>query len=323
MPAAALSRLLLGLHTAAAAAPLETAKETLLAALRAELPFDSAIWGSGAESPQLIFGIAALDFPLEQLIAYAPWQSHDALRAAAAARPGTALRNEDIAPLADHYASETYRAYCGPAGLEHTLGIAEIDPVTNVGELVFLFRTDRANPYSDAQRDLLEQAMPHLVVAWRHRLLREFNRTAPRNGASAETPGKGHAVIDPSGYIHASDATFGLAMRAAFPGWLGPLLPPPLRALATADGQHTVPGFRLIRGAERHILRAEPPGATPLSPAEHKVAALFAQGLTAPAVARRLNLSPLTVRNHVTAIYQKLDLHTKAELARYMARLEG
>ncbi len=141
--------------------------------------------------------------------------------------------------------------------------------------------------------------------------------------AGTETLGKGHAVIDPSGCIHACDIAFGLAMRAAFPDWLGPLLPLPVRALAIADGKQAVRGFRLIRGAERHILRAEPPGTTALSPAEERVAALFARGLTAPDVATRLNLSPLTVRNHVTAIYQKLGIHSKAELARYVARLEG
>ncbi|MGL6043511.1 MAG: LuxR C-terminal-related transcriptional regulator [Sandaracinobacteroides sp.] len=35
-----------------------------------------------------------------------------------------------------------------------------------------------------------------------------------------------------------------------------------------------------------------------------------------------MNLSPLTVRNHVTAIYTKLGIHSKAELARHMARFE-
>jgi DNA-binding CsgD family transcriptional regulator len=248
------------------------------------------------------------------------------LRAAVGSRPGTALRNEDIAPLEQHYASAIFQGYCGPAGLEHTLGIAEIDPVTNVGELVFLFRSDRENPYSDADRNLLEQAMPHLVVAWRHRLLREFAAKASSASTADELATGGHAVVDHEGHVHASDAAFGLAMRRAFPDWLGPLLPPPLLAEIRGDATRFKAGgqpFRLLRGQERHILKLADPAETPLTAAERKVAALFAQGLTAQAVASRLGLSPLTVRNHLTAIYQKLDLHAKTDLARYMDRLEG
>jgi DNA-binding CsgD family transcriptional regulator len=261
-----------------------------------------------------------------RLLDYARWQSQDALRAAAGARPGTCLRNEDIAPIEAHYQSDIYRNFCGPAGLEHTLGIAEIDPVTQVGELVFLFRSDRAKPFSDAERDLMEQCMAHLVAAWRHRLLWEFASKSERPGTLAELTQRGHAVVDGDGHVHASDAAFGLAMRDAFPAWLGPLLPDALLAMVRNGGSAAQAGgriFQLLRGTDRHILRLPDPGLAPLSPAELRVATLFAQGLTAQAAADRLNLSPLTVRNHLTAIYEKLGVHSKAELARHMERHGG
>jgi DNA-binding CsgD family transcriptional regulator len=326
MPAGALSRLLLHLHEAAFSAPVETAKEALLACLRIAISFDSAIWGSGAEDPPMIFGVAALDFPLDGLIAYGAWQSEDRLRAAASARPGTALRQEDLGPIADHHASPIYGGFCRGAGIEHTLGIADLDSDTRVGELIFLFRGPTSPAFSDSERDLLEQCFPHLLTARRRRMLSAFARPngKAQPSAGAETPG--YAIVDDGGHVHASDHGFGLAMRRAFPGWLGPLLPEPLVKLVgngasalKAGGQR----FELRRGQGRHLLRLADPAAGLLSPAERRVAHLFAQGATSAQVAEQLCLSPLTVRNHVTAIYQKLGIHSKAELARTMARLEG
>lgn len=324
MPAGALSRLLLGLHDAAFAAPIETAKEALLAALRAAIPFDAAIWGSGAEDPPLIFGIAAVDFPLEQLLAYGAWQSEDRLRAAVSARPGTALRQEDLGPIADHHASPIYAGFCKGAGIAHTLGIADLDADTNVGELIFLFRNEQSPAYTEAERDLLEQCFPHMLTARRQRLLSAFGQPSGMAPPALDKPG--FAIIDDSGHVHASDPAFGLAMRAAFPGWLGPRLPDALARLPEgADSVVKAGGlrFHLKRGEGRHLLRLPDPAAPALSSAELKVARLFAQGATSAAVARQLHLSPLTVRNHVTAIYQKLGIHSKAELVRTMARLDG
>jgi DNA-binding CsgD family transcriptional regulator len=321
MPIEGFNQLLLSIQRQGSEAPLLHCKERLLAALRLSIAFDCAIWSSGTDTPQLVFRSATIDFPTDRLLAYAPWQPHDALRAAANARPGTALRNEDVAPLEDHYASDIYRNFGGPNGLEHTLAIADVDPQTRVGELIFLFRSARDQPFTDPERDVLALALPHLMLAWRHRLLWEFALGAERPLLLSDLAGEGRAVIDPSGHVHASDGAFGLAMRAAFPAWVGPRLPGALITLI--DGDHAllkIGGhmFRLIKGLDRHLLRQPSPGLAALTPAELKVATLFASGFTAPAVAGRLNLSTLTVRNHLTSVYQKLGIHSKAALARML-----
>ncbi len=50
-----------------------------------------------------------------------------------------------------------------------------------------------------------------------------------------------------------------------------------------------------------------------LTPREHEVLALLAQGLTNSAIAHRLVLSPKTVRNHVSNIFSKLQVADRAE----------
>jgi DNA-binding NarL/FixJ family response regulator len=72
-----------------------------------------------------------------------------------------------------------------------------------------------------------------------------------------------------------------------------------------------------VRVAGRRGAAAELPGG--LSERELQVAALVAQGLSNAEIGRRLFLSELTVRNHVSNVLAKLELRTRAEVARWMA----
>ena len=53
-----------------------------------------------------------------------------------------------------------------------------------------------------------------------------------------------------------------------------------------------------------------------LTPTEHEVARLVAEGATNPEVARKLLMSVNTVKTHLTHIYTKLDIDSRAELTR-------
>lgn len=54
-------------------------------------------------------------------------------------------------------------------------------------------------------------------------------------------------------------------------------------------------------------------GFSELTPREHEVLTLVAQGLSNAQIANRLFISPKTVRNHVTRIYSKLQVEGRAE----------
>lgn len=55
------------------------------------------------------------------------------------------------------------------------------------------------------------------------------------------------------------------------------------------------------------------PGAEDLSEREAEVLRLVGQGFRNPEIAERLAISEGTVKNHITNIYEKLDLHHRAE----------
>ena len=57
----------------------------------------------------------------------------------------------------------------------------------------------------------------------------------------------------------------------------------------------------------------EAPALAPLSPREREVLNIVATGATNSAIAHRLGLSPKTVGNHISAIFLKLGIATRAE----------
>jgi len=58
-----------------------------------------------------------------------------------------------------------------------------------------------------------------------------------------------------------------------------------------------------------------------LSPAETRVLALLATGLSNRAMAARLGVSQHTIRSHVAHVYAILDLHNRSDATREALRL--
>ena len=55
-----------------------------------------------------------------------------------------------------------------------------------------------------------------------------------------------------------------------------------------------------------------------LAPSERAVAERYAKGMKREEIARGLKVSPHTVRNQLANVYEKLGVHSKAELARLL-----
>ena len=72
--------------------------------------------------------------------------------------------------------------------------------------------------------------------------------------------------------------------------------------------------------APPEVVDDEKPCLPQLSPAERQVARLIAAGMTNIVAARQLHLSRHTVDSHLRKIFQKLDIHSRVELATVVAR---
>jgi DNA-binding NarL/FixJ family response regulator len=87
-----------------------------------------------------------------------------------------------------------------------------------------------------------------------------------------------------------------------------------IRAIVSVAAGEAIFGPGLARRALR-LLSAEPPEPpfTQLTRREREVLQLIAQGMANPAIAAQLGLSLNTISNHISSIFAKLQVETRAE----------
>ena len=109
---------------------------------------------------------------------------------------------------------------------------------------------------------------------------------------------------------------FEATLRAETVDRLEQRLGPRAAAEAIADGTslNLEEGVRLARRS-RGARKRPPTGWDSLTPTQHEVADLAASGLTAPEIAARLFVSINTVKTHLSQVYAKLDISSRAQLA--------
>jgi DNA-binding CsgD family transcriptional regulator len=111
--------------------------------------------------------------------------------------------------------------------------------------------------------------------------------------------------------------------------WCGELLADRQAAKAARESFERIGADLGVRRTERVLRRLGtwPPSdagaATPLSPRELEVAGLVAEGLSNPAIARRLYLSRATVAHHVANILAKLGFAARAQIAAWVVQQRG
>jgi len=126
-----------------------------------------------------------------------------------------------------------------------------------------------------------------------------------------------------------SDALPGSALEAALQDGVRAVLPVDinartLRAALDAVGQGLTVlagGLRPVLGAATEARAAEKLTPRGLTAREREILALIATGASNKTIARRLGVSPNTVKFHIVAVFAKLDAATRAEAVAKAARL--
>jgi len=283
---------------------------------------DRMLWTTSIVATYTLLNITLINMDPEGLKVYQQRFLHrDRLLERAVEGPNIPIRYEDVA--ADRESGMLFGVDGVVADLPHMFAqimvTASKDDTTSISEVHAQYRDDPGRPFTDRERELYRLLFPHMNAGWRHRQLLKLYEENPGGLTGQRYGRRGNAVVSASGMIEVADSLFSRRMLDLFKDWRGPFLPPALTDfLDSGSGSLLVGGleFRLTRG-ERHILSvSEAVAGDALTPAERRVADLFAEGHSYSLVARRLGVSKSTVRNQISAIYRKLDIHSKVELVR-------
>lgn len=308
-----LSHLLLDLHRGASEIEAAGFQHWALERLKVDLPFDTAIWASGAGSDAgpVFHGIHLQHLPAQILLDYEPLKQHDRLFAQCMATPGIAIRADGRMDL-----PALFLPYLERYGLMQGLCTMTVDEPTALLTGISLYRRDHARPFSDADAALMNAVFAHLIDTDSRNQLMHLQREAR---ADMHSDG-GYASCDDKGLLRYADDRFRRLLTEEWPAWQGPWLPDALKTMVTRPqlevplGQASISsskslGVLWLLQLRRRRLQDELPARL------REVANLAAQGRSHKEIAAELGIAPGTARNHLAKLYRQMGVTNKTELA--------
>lgn len=309
-----LSAVLLALYSAARRVATGEFQDLALALIRPITAFNSAAWGTGRVKADgaVLHSVHLVGDPPDRLIDYEEVKDQDVAVFTLKENPGRALIFH--APTLYRGPGHTgIREYAKRWKHQSYLLASRLDEDSGLIQWLGLYRSNPDEQYEEKERRALEILFPHLNEAL------TLNRLIQLESDDSSSP-YGTAIADRFGVLHHTDRRFAELVRHEWPK-LGD------RTLAKALTEHlrTCPGKRYVGCSIVVCIRAvrdlfflkarEKEPIDRLTPRQRAVAAYVAEGLHYKEIARRLGLSPSTVRNYTQAIHERLDVRTNAELA--------
>ena len=251
------------------------------------------------------------------------------------------VRTLDQATRGDRDSSARHAAIMRPLGLGDELRVALRTRQACWG-VMCLHRQAGATGFSPRDRDIVTRIAPHLAEGLRRALLAQ-QATDPR-------PALGHGVVilDASGTVTSlNDAAERWLAQIPDSDWPSSCqLPLPLLAAAGHAGEHPAPAVRLrtargdwlsVHASPLHggspqstVLILEEPGPGELASlilashgvtgAQARVVALVLRGYSTKQIARQLAISQYTIQEHLRAVFDKLGVRSRQELAAALMR---
>jgi DNA-binding CsgD family transcriptional regulator len=312
--------LILELHRGSRRIPPEDFQAWAFAAAKQVLPFDSGLWASAAlpESGLIIHSCYLHNQPPELMADYCNLWRADPLLKNISGSLGTTMNFHP--PFRQ---SPEMKAYVRKFDLTYAIATMIADSMTNLLSVVCWYRGAVKDRFTDEERRLKEDLMPHLVEAWANNRLSHALRTSDKR----HRPVYGAAVVDREGILHVTDEVFPRLIEEEWPLWRGPSIPTALAHHVFEQAQEAFVGKSIVVLSSKlhdqwllHTRRKV--SYDSLGKREHEIVRLFADGVSQKEIGRALGISPSTVNNHLTSIYRKLNVSDKAQLTKLFGQFE-
>jgi DNA-binding CsgD family transcriptional regulator len=312
--AASFGRLLLELYPLALTASIGDFEVQLFSLLREHLDFDSAWLGRSTliDGTPLMHSNALYRLNPSFLSNWEDIKYQDPLVPLVKASPGRAVRML----VTDERMCPEFRRFTEKHNMAQLLCVISVDPALNLWTHLSLYRNSLVPRFAEKDIELAELVMPHIASVLNINRVQYLERVMHRTSNQRVSA----AICDGAGVMLYADASFADLVLLEWPDWKGGRLPSPLLPALLANERGAFVGAHLSLQAEKlgdmRLVQIRPRSAIDvLTPKELSVARLFGEGLTYKAVARRLGLSPATVRHHLRQTYSKLHIQNKGEIA--------
>jgi DNA-binding CsgD family transcriptional regulator len=312
-----LNALILKLYQGATSIAFSRFQDWALEQLCGVIRFDAAWWGKALVEPQKILRVQVTNASQEVMLKdYERIQEHDFFRDAMLAEIGTTINVHDLIARKDYEKHPIYTKYGRKHRIESCIGTVLLEPVSSMSEFLSLWRFDARWPFSEGDRLRKERVMPHLVEANRISRLVSLGSAAKSADGGAEI--RPWALVGSDDYclIEVNSAFVDLLKRE-WPEWRGAIMPVDLRKYirqsAAYVGEHIhldisdVDGYRLILA--RPMMSIDR-----LGKRERLVVQQYCAGRSYREIAVEMGTSPATVRNQLSQVYAKLEVHNRIEL---------
>jgi DNA-binding CsgD family transcriptional regulator len=285
---------------------------------RALIPFDGGLFGVGTVQggDAQAHDVFLFEQPPELMTSWETIKHEDRLAYAATGAPGTTINVSAHSAFFD--GCEQLRAHCERFDLEHMMCTAHVYAEAGLYWVMSLYRSPARPAFTEDERLTNELLSPHLFSAVRNARLGEL-RTLMRIGGGH---GQLAAIASAAGLLLEAEPGLVDVLRAEWPDWTGPFLPPPLEA-ELRDGVGRFVGRRIVVRADAadatrliHVRRRV--AADELTERERQIAEAFSLGESHREIGDRLKIAPATVRRHLANLYEKLGVSSKAELDRML-----
>lgn len=184
---------------------------------------------------------------------------------------------------------------------------------------VSIYRGDtRSRDWQPDELELLQCAVDHISLAM---------EVSTRHACG--TLGEQMLVVDAEGGLHIANSESQAFLRGVWPGWRGEQLPKSLLRYVREPGTFYIKGRGVVLSSSRVTLEnshlvalrlRETAKSDRLSPREAQVARALAAGATYKQAAAALGSAPATIRNQTQAIYTKLGIASRAQLATLLSK---
>lgn len=313
MMLAEFGELLLSLYKAARETSVQEFQSQVIARVRSHVDFSSAWWGVCGKNGARIVIYQSFFYNLPSTF-YDDWNAistNDRLAYAVADNPGVTISAvhdpndaEEIVHLAQRY------------GIYSALSTVQLETSSGLGLFLSLYRSADVAPFNEDERTLVQLMTPHLMEAWQDNWRKGITRDIVEKQILS-------AVVDPGGVLIDAGTSFCQRILLEWPDWKGGILPKPIHNMVVARsgqyrGKHIEVFVREALPSGTVGLSCTPRLAPLLSNREESVAREYAAGLSYKEIAKRLDLSPTTVRSYLRDCYLKLGVTNKCELGSRM-----